>query len=98
MNNFTPTFWRQSYAQQSYSEEPNRPINMPPVGESSIQRFVLPEQRTSDLAAQGYMAGSNESGYHPNNDMIPIAGLGSSTMPFALNNAPALSAGPSGTQ
>jgi len=53
MDRFTPTIWRQSHAHHSYSEDPNRPINMPPIGESSsIQQFYPAVCRVTKSAPQ----------------------------------------------
>jgi len=35
MDRFTPTIWRQSHAQHSDNEDPDQPIDTPPIGESS---------------------------------------------------------------
>ena len=42
MSDFNPTSWGQSHGQHTYSEGPNRPENIPTIGESSsIQQSVV---------------------------------------------------------
>ena len=53
MDHFTPTIWRRSHAHHSYSEDPNQPINMPPIGESSsIQHYYPAVCRVTKSAPQ----------------------------------------------